>query len=140
MVEISAGGIVYFKSNVLMLRKYNGDWVLPKGRVEDNESFKDAAIREVYEESKARVSVIKYIGKISYEFNRTLIVDRQHIQKEVHWYLMTSKNMQCSAQKNEGFVTASYIPFERALKIARYDDERKMITEAIEDIKYYGYK
>ncbi|MCG8485127.1 MAG: NUDIX hydrolase, partial [Clostridia bacterium] len=34
--EISAGGVVVFGNAILLLRKYNGDWVLPKGRVEEN--------------------------------------------------------------------------------------------------------
>ena len=137
--EVSAGGIVFFKNNILMLRKFNGDWVLPKGRVEENESIRDAAVREVYEESKAKVNVIKYIGKINYEFNRTCFKDKVQIYKEVYWYLMIARNMNCTAQKNEGFVEAKFIPFERTLSIARYDDERKIIKKAVEDIKFHCY-
>lgn len=32
MEEISAGGVVIDGNSVLVLRKYQGDWVLPKGR------------------------------------------------------------------------------------------------------------
>jgi len=137
--EVSAGGIVFFKNNILMLRKFNGDWVLPKGRVEENETLKDAAVREVSEESKAKVNVIKYLGKINYEFDRTCYEDTLKIYKEVYWYLMMARNMNCAAQKNEGFKDAEYLPFERALIIARYDDERKIIEKAIEDIKFHCY-
>lgn len=140
MDEVSAGGIVFFKNNILMLRKYNGDWVLPKGRVEENETIKDAAIREVYEESKAKVIVIKYLGKIYYEFNRTSYKEKVRVNKEVYWYLMMARNMNCTAQKNEGFKEAKFLPFERSLKIARYDDERKIIKKAIDDIKFHCYK
>lgn len=31
--EISAGGVVVLGNTILLLRKYNGDWVLPKGKV-----------------------------------------------------------------------------------------------------------
>lgn len=140
MDEVSAGGIVFFKNNILMLRKFNGDWVLPKGRVEENETIKDAAIREVYEESKAKVNVIKYLGKIYYEFNRTSYKEKVKVNKEVYWYLMMARNMNCTAQKNEGFKEAEYLPFERSLKIARYDDERKIIKKAVDDIKFHCYK
>ncbi|WMJ78676.1 MULTISPECIES: NUDIX hydrolase [unclassified Sedimentibacter] len=140
VVEVSAGGIVFFKNSILMLRKFNRDWVLPKGRVEKNESLKEAALREVYEETRAKVTTIKYLGKISYEFNRTCYMDRVHINKEVHWYLMMARNMNCVALKNEGFVEAKFLPFERSLAIARYDDERKIIKKAVEDIKFHCYK
>jgi 8-oxo-dGTP pyrophosphatase MutT (NUDIX family) len=39
--EISAGGIVFFKNSILMLKKFNGDWVLPKGRVEKDEQIEE---------------------------------------------------------------------------------------------------
>ena len=83
--------------------------------------------------------VIKYIGKINYEFNRTCFKDKVQIYKEVYWYLMIARNMNCTAQKNEGFVEAKFIPFERTLSIARYDDERKIIKKAVEDIKFHCY-
>ena len=47
MEEISAGGVVVVGDTVLTLRKYQGDWVLPKGRLEENESSEEAAIRAV---------------------------------------------------------------------------------------------
>lgn len=138
--EVSAGGIVFFRNNILMLRKFNGDWVLPKGRVEAGETIMEAAVREVFEESRVKVSVIKYLGKINYEFRRTCLKDRVSINKEVYWYLMMSRNMNCTAQKNEGFREAQYLTFERAVKAARYDDERHIIQDAVEDIKFHNYK
>ena len=32
--EVSSGGVVIFGNTILLLKKFNGDWVLPKGRVE----------------------------------------------------------------------------------------------------------
>ena len=49
--EISAGGVVLFGNAILLLRKFNGDWVLPKGRIEAGEQKKEAALREVLEET-----------------------------------------------------------------------------------------
>ena len=46
--EISAGGVVLFGNAILLLRKFNGDWVLPKGRIEAGEQKKEAALREKY--------------------------------------------------------------------------------------------
>lgn len=137
--EVSAGGIVFYKSSILMLRKYNGDWVLPKGRVEENESLKETALREVFEETQAKVTTIKYLGKINYEFNRICYMEKILINKEVHWYLMMAKNMNCCAQKNEGFVEARFLSFDKSMIIARYDDERKIIKKAVEDIKLHAY-
>ena len=51
--EISAGGIVFFKNNILMLKSITAIGFF-KGRVEENESLKETALREVYEETKAK--------------------------------------------------------------------------------------
>ena len=48
--EVSAGGVVLFGNAILLLRKFNGDWVLPKGKVEEGEKRQEAALREVLEE------------------------------------------------------------------------------------------
>ena len=47
--EVSAGGVVLFGNAILLLRKFNGDWVLPKGKVEEGENRQEAALREVLE-------------------------------------------------------------------------------------------
>lgn len=137
--EVSAGGIVVFGNSILLLRKFNGDYVLPKGRVEKKESLSTTAVREVLEESGAKVSIIKYLDKISYEFIRNSNKELR-VRKIVHWYLMKSRDMNCKPQKNEGFIAATFFSFERAISIARYDDERRIIIKAVEDIEYYSYK
>jgi len=109
--EVSAGGIVVFGNSILLLRKFNGDYVLPKGRVEKNESINNAAVREVFEESGSRVNIVKYLDKITYEFIRN--------------------------SKSEGFVSVSFFPFDRAIQLARYDDERRILKKAVEDISFY---
>ena len=43
--EISAGGVVLFGNAILLLRKFNGDWVLPKGKVEEGENNEEAALK-----------------------------------------------------------------------------------------------
>ena len=35
----SSGGVVYFNNSILLLKKINGDWVLPKGGVEQGETL-----------------------------------------------------------------------------------------------------
>ena len=49
--EVSAGGVVLVGNAILLLKKYNGDWVLPKGKVEPGETHEETALREVKEET-----------------------------------------------------------------------------------------
>ena len=39
MKEISAGGVVFNSKKILLLRKFNGGWVLPKGHVKKGEKY-----------------------------------------------------------------------------------------------------
>ncbi len=127
--ETSAGGVVVFGNTILLLKKYNGDWVLPKGRVEKNEDLYHAAVREVHEESGVKAEPVKYIGQIKYHFEYGW-VDREKVVKTVHWFLMKSQNMDCIPLKKEGFIEAKYIHFKRAPEMARYEDEKKVIKRA----------
>ena len=60
MVEVS-GILIYYKDEVLLLKRsnkvrYNGSWSVPGGHIERNESSKDAAKRETFEETMIMVS------------------------------------------------------------------------------------
>ncbi len=130
----SAGGIVYYKDKILMLRKKNGDWVLPKGRIEDGETLEETAIREVKEETNVDAIILDYIGITSYSFSN-FWTEYQMINKTVSWYLMEAKSFDLEPLKDEGFVQAAFIESDKVVSIAKYDDERKVIIKAIEAIK-----
>lgn len=130
MNEISAGGVVMYGNSVLCLRKYNGDWVLPKGRVESGETLEQTALREVHEETGLICNITEYLGKIN--FNYKNLKTRREINKTVHWYLMNTNNTNTIPQKSEGFIKASFIHIFKASKTLRYEDERSIIRRALE--------
>jgi 8-oxo-dGTP diphosphatase len=68
---LAAGGIVLWQEEtpliaVVRLRKRN-EWVLPKGKLDDGETPRDAAEREVLEETGHEVSVHEFLGTLVYE-------------------------------------------------------------------------
>jgi 8-oxo-dGTP diphosphatase len=68
---LAAGGIVLRRAAtplvaVVWLRKRN-EWVLPKGKLDDGETPRDAAEREVLEETGHDVSVHEFLGTLVYE-------------------------------------------------------------------------
>jgi len=129
--ETSAGGIVICGNAVLMLKKYNGDWVLPKGKVEKKETIREAAAREVREETMVKAETIKYLGAIHYVYQAGW-VKNEKVYKTVHWFLMKSKVLRCTPLKNEGFIDACFIHRDRVLEMVRYPDERRMISKALQ--------
>ncbi|WP_099188466.1 NUDIX hydrolase [Tepidibacter mesophilus] len=132
--EISAGGVVLFGNAILLLRKYNGDWVLPKGKVEKNEEKDEAALREVFEESGVKGEIIKYLGEIHYTFKENWD-ENKTVHKTVFWYLMKAKTMNTIPQREEGFVDAKFIHINRVVDLAKYDDEKEIIKVALNEIK-----
>lgn len=132
--EISAGGVVVLGNTILLLRKYNGDWVLPKGKVEKGENHEQTALREVKEETGVKASIVKYLGEIHYTYKENW--DQQKgVHKIVFWYLMHTKNMDTIPQREEGFVEAKFVHIDRVLDIARYDDEKEIIKVALKEIE-----
>jgi 8-oxo-dGTP pyrophosphatase MutT (NUDIX family) len=130
MVEISSGGVVVFGNAILLLKKYNGDWVLPKGRLEKGENIKSAALREVLEETGVKGEILDYIGAVHYNYKN--LKEGEIVNKTVHWYLMKSNSMECKPQRKEGFIDAMYVHVDKAKDLVRYADERKIIIKGIE--------
>lgn len=133
MEEISSGGVVIFGNTILLLKKFNGDWVLPKGRIEKDETVKEAALREVLEESGVKAEIIKYIGMANYKYKN--LKEDEMVFKTVHWYLMKTNNMDCTPQKKEGFVDALFVHIDKAINLVRYEDEKDMIVKGLKMIK-----
>jgi 8-oxo-dGTP diphosphatase len=84
-IIMAAGGIVVQRGDtplfaVVCLRK-RGDWVLPKGKLDDGETPRDAAEREVLEETGHRASVHDFLGTLAYPLGeRTKVVHFWHME------------------------------------------------------------
>jgi 8-oxo-dGTP diphosphatase len=84
-IIMAAGGIVVQRGEtplfaVVCLRK-RGDWVLPKGKLDDGETPRDAAEREVLEETGHAASVHEFLGTLAYPLGeRTKVVHFWHME------------------------------------------------------------
>lgn len=127
---VSCGGVVIFRGKILVLyknmyNKYEG-WVLPKGTVEEGESFTDTALREVKEESSVDAEIVKYIGSSKYTFS----VNDDNINKEVHWYLMVSESYDSEPQKEEYFMDSGYYKYHEAYHLLKFQNEKNILEKA----------
>ncbi|NLJ98057.1 MAG: NUDIX hydrolase [Tissierellia bacterium] len=130
--EVSAGGVVLFGNTILLLKKFNGDWVLPKGKVEEGEDISETALREVHEESGVKAEIVKYIGEVHYSYRS--LKEEETVHKVVHWYLMETDKMESVPQKQEGFVEALFVHADKAAELAKYEAEKKVIQDALKYI------
>ena len=126
----SCGGVVIFRGKILLLyknykNKYDG-WVLPKGTVEPGETHEQTALREVKEETDVEAEIVKYIGKSQYSF----VVPEDTVEKEVHWYLMTSDSYYSKPQREEFFVDSGYYKYHEAYHLLKFANEKQILEQA----------
>ncbi len=97
---VAAGGVVTNKKGKVLFIYRNDKWDLPKGKVDKGETIKQAAIREVEEETGVKGLKIENFLKTTYHiFKRNGV----YKLKEVHWFAMkTSYTGELVGQKSEG--------------------------------------
>ncbi len=98
-VIVASGGLVVNEENEILFIFRRGFWDLPKGKIEDGETKKVAALREVEEETGAKnLKLIKKIGTTRHLFRRR---SGKRAIKKSHWYLMETKKQNLIPQANE---------------------------------------
>ena len=63
-------------------REARGDWTFPKGKLDAGETFEEAALREVFEETGMRCEIVRFVGATNY-------THRKGRPKIVAYYLMS---------------------------------------------------
>ena len=107
---LAAGGIVLRREApprfaVVRLRKRN-EWVLPKGKLDDGETPRDAAEREVLEETGHDVEVHEFLG--------TLVYDSGGRSKVVHYWRMDAGGKPVRALMSD-IREVDWLPLDEAL-------------------------
>lgn len=108
---LAAGGIVLRQMDVpeiavVRLRKRN-EWVLPKGKLDDGETARDAAMREVLEETGHDVCVHEFLGTLVYESGGR--------SKVVHYWRMETSGEQVHELMND-IRAVDWLPLEAAVE------------------------
>ncbi|MCL4509177.1 MAG: NUDIX hydrolase [Chloroflexi bacterium] len=131
----SAGGVVLSGSSgdydiVLISPIRRRVWCLPKGTVEIGETFAETAVREVFEETGLRASVVAELSSISYSF---LSAKRYPVEKTVHFFLMRT-NEECLRWPPAEVFEARWFPLVEAPQVLAYEGERSVVLAAIDKV------
>jgi len=128
-VEVhAAGGVVQREARdgtteVLVVHrpKYD-DWSLPKGKLDDGESFEHAALREVEEETGWRCVLGSELAAVRYH-------DRDGRRKTVRYWLMTPNEF-VGFTPNEEIDAVRWIDAGEAARLLTYDADRRLLAQA----------
>ncbi|HXL04432.1 MAG TPA: NUDIX hydrolase [Bacillota bacterium] len=132
--EVSAGMVVVACDSVLIILNRFGEWVLPKGKVEPEETPPEAALREVLEETGVRAEILCPLGTTDYTYVRD--VTGELVDKTVHWYLGTPTQRDdgfpphTEPQREEGISCAKFVPWQSAVNILKYEDSKDLVILA----------
>lgn len=139
-ILVAGGVVVDFQNRVLVLERdvfRNNEWIheirLPKGHVDDEETHKACARREVGEESGYWDTEI--ITDLGYDLSEFKYQGKNIIRTE-HYFLMKAdpekRGEPMPTGEEEARFQPVWIPLEEAEKIMTYPSERHFIRRAKE--------
>jgi 8-oxo-dGTP diphosphatase len=119
-VEAAGGVVLGVQGRVALVHrpKYD-DWSLPKGKLDPGESFEQAALREVEEETGLRARLVRELPSVQYRDNK----DRP---KVVRYWLMEVEHDPGFAPNDE-VDELRWVPPDEALRLLTYDRDRDVL-------------
>lgn len=115
------------EAHVLLIRDPYGNWGLPKGHIEDGEDARQAAVREVSEETGLeRMEVGPELGTIEWFFRRR----GRLVHKYCTFFAMRSTEGDAVPEVGEGITECAWLPLPRALERITYENARLPLSQA----------
>ncbi len=123
----AAGGVVLRREDgrtrvaVIHRPKYM-DWSLPKGKLEKGESFEQAALREVQEETGFSSEALQELPSVSY-------LDRKARTKLVRYWLMLAG--EGKFEPHDEVDELRWLTGHEAQRLLTYDHDRELVRRAL---------
>ena len=131
-VDFAAGGIVLDNSKILLVKNRKNEyvdnpksfWGFPKGHLQDGEAPKDAAKREVLEETGFIVELMdkKPLVESRYE----IFVNKEKVKKTVWFFKMNIVKAFDSEPDNE-IEEVALVDYETALDLLTHEEDKKIL-------------
>lgn len=121
----AAGGLLWWRRNrkvflaVVHRPKYD-DWSLPKGKLEEGETWPEAALREIREETGCEARILGFAGVLGY-------LARGKPKLVMYWH-MERLGDECRGQTHE-VDKVEWLPRTEALRRLSHAGERRLLNE-----------
>ena len=123
VVQAAGGLVIRRQRGALQLavvhRPVHQDWSFPKGKLEEGETFDEAARREVQEETGMSCRLIRFIGHTEY-------VDRKGRAKAVAYWVMEATGG--SFTPNLEVDELRWVPLDEAYRLLTYPRDRELVA------------
>jgi 8-oxo-dGTP diphosphatase len=118
----AAGGVVVRDGQVALVhRPRYDDWTLPKGKLDPPESFEEAAVREVQEETGLRGRLVRELPAANYDVGAR--------PKIVRYWLMEVEH-EGPFVPNDETDQLRWVAPDEALQLLTYDRDRDVLRAA----------
>lgn len=136
--EPTAGGVIYRRNQktgdieILLIQDAKNRWTIPKGHIEEGETSKETAEREVGEETGLKeIKVLHWLGKINFRYRRgsSLVLMTTEI------FLIRALGNTDSVKPEDWMNGIEWFSASEALDKIEYDDIGKLILLALKRIR-----
>lgn len=136
--EPTAGGIIFRQANgsdqaeILLIQDSKGRWTIPKGHIEEGETARQTAEREVREETGLQQMEVKdWLGKINFRYRRgnSLVLMTTEI------FLVKALGNTDGVQPEKWMGGVVWMPAVDALDKIEYEDIGKLILLGLKKIR-----
>ena len=121
MIVRQSGGVVMLGDQAVLRHNARGEYLFPKGHVEEGETLERTAIREVAEEVGVEAEIVAELGEVSFPY--------QGDEVQVVFYLMRAIRLLPEWQHHLGTDTA-VVPWRDAPDILSFENYRQLWTRA----------
>jgi len=138
MREQKSAGIVLFrndsdKNEFLLLNYPQGHWDFVKGKIEQNETSHETALRETKEETG--ITNIEFVDGFEESVEYDFRFKKENIHKKVIFFLAKTneKNIKLSHEHNDYL----WLEYNDALKKTTFENAKNVLTKANEFLSKY---
>jgi diadenosine hexaphosphate hydrolase (ATP-forming) len=139
--EPTSGGMIFRRNQktkdieILLIQDARDRWTIPKGHIEEGETARQTAEREIREETGLQeMKVLNWLGKINFRYRRVTSL----VLMTTEIFLVEAKGDTDKLQKEEWMNGIKWFKATEALDKIEYEDINKIFLLGLKKIRQQG--